>query len=136
MQGSLRDELFTRRGGLYFGAAHLLDYAADYDDMVHRFADFNAGHYASRNAGFQNALAIASGRKLALDGDLLIRGEDAERPSQTELAAPWPIGSTYSEREIRRDLERGPMRTSRRRACMRASSSSRPAAADAHRRAP
>jgi hypothetical protein len=108
MQGSLRDELFTRRGGLYFGAAHLLDYAADYDDMVHRFADFNAGHYASRNTGFQNALAIASGRKLALDGDLLIRGEDAGRPSQTELAARSLADRLgLSEREIRRDLERG-----------------------------
>lgn len=108
MQGSLRDELFTRRGGLYFGAAHLLDYAADYDDMVHRFADFNAGHYASRNAGFQNALAIASGRKLALDGDLLIRGENAGQPSQTELAARSLAGRLdLSEREIRRDLTRG-----------------------------
>lgn len=108
MQGSLRDELFTRRGGLYFGAAHLLDHAADYDDMVHRFADFNAGHYASRNAGFQNALAIASGRRLALDGDLLIRGESADRPSQTELAARSLAGRLdLSEREIRRDLTRG-----------------------------
>jgi hypothetical protein len=108
MQGSLRDELFTRRGGLYFGAAHLLDYPADYDDMLHRFADFNAGHYASRNAAFQNALAMAAGRKVAMDGDLLIRGEGADRPSQTELAArslAAQLGLT--DGEIRRDLEQG-----------------------------
>ncbi len=108
MRGSLRDELFTRRGGLYFGAAHLLDYPADYDDMLYRFVDFNAGHYASRNAGFQNALTIASGRPLALDGDLLLRGDAAARPSQTELAVrSLATRLEYSEREIRRDLERG-----------------------------
>ncbi len=106
--GSLRDELFTRRGGLYFGAAHLLDYPADYAQMLHRFADFNAGRHASRNAAFQNALAIASGRTLALDGDLLLRGDGAGQPSQTELAArSLAARLELPEPQIRRDLERG-----------------------------
>lgn len=100
----VRREVFTRRGGLYFGIAHLLDYPVSYDSMLYRFADFNAGHYASRNAAFQQAVSSLGGARLALDGDLLREG--SSEPSQTELAVRrLPLG--LGEWQIRRDLERG-----------------------------
>jgi hypothetical protein len=109
VDGSIRHEVFTRRGGLYFGIAHLLDYPASYEQPLYRFADFNAGHYASRNAALQNAISVASGVPLVLDGDLVRRGSDAgERPGSTESAARVLAGRLrMSEGAIRRDLEQG-----------------------------
>jgi hypothetical protein len=104
---TLRNEVFTRRGGLYFGVAILLDYPAPYDQAVYRFADFNAGRYASRNAAFQAALARASRKPVTLDGDLLRYkdGDAIAEPSQVETVLRSLAPSLrLSEREIRRDL--------------------------------
>ncbi len=107
VRDSIRQEVFTRRGGIYFGAAHLLDYDAPYDVPLYRFADFNAGRYASRNAGFQNALSLASGVPLTLDGDLISRSPQV-RVGETERAALTLAGRLkLSEAEVRRDMEKG-----------------------------
>ncbi|MEO8537461.1 MAG: DUF1615 domain-containing protein [Betaproteobacteria bacterium] len=108
--GSIRKEIFTRRGGLYFGVAHLLDYRAPYDRYRYRFADYNAGRYASRNAAFQNAVTQVSGIPLARDGDLLRyeNGRPAREPGATEAALRVLARRIdLDDAQIRRDLELG-----------------------------
>lgn len=106
LKGSVRQEVFSRRGGMYFGIAHLLGYPADYQRPLYRFADFNAGWYASRNAAFQRAVSLATGIPLALDGDLI--RYDSSAAGATELAVRT-LGPRLglSDSQIRRDLEQG-----------------------------
>nr|WP_113869723.1 DUF1615 domain-containing protein [Brenneria salicis]NMN93009.1 uncharacterized protein DUF1615 [Brenneria salicis ATCC 15712 = DSM 30166]RBP57173.1 uncharacterized protein DUF1615 [Brenneria salicis ATCC 15712 = DSM 30166]RLM27990.1 hypothetical protein BHG07_17600 [Brenneria salicis ATCC 15712 = DSM 30166] len=106
VDGSIRREVFSRRGGMYFGIKHLLDYPAKYPQSIYRFADFNAGWYASRNAAFQRAVSRLSGISLALDGDLINHGSD--KPGATELAVR-SLGKRLdiSDSAIRRALEKG-----------------------------
>jgi len=110
MSGSVRKEVFTRRGGLYFGVAHLLDFAAPYDRYLYRFADFNAGRYASRNAAFQSAVTQVSGIPLTLDGDVLRydNGRPAREPGATETAVRVLARRVDLDNDaIRHDLELG-----------------------------
>lgn len=103
---SIRHEVFSRRGGIWFGTKHIFGYPADYPDTLYRFADFNAGWYASRNAAFQAAVSRVSGKTLALDGDLIRYGSD--KPGNTELAV-YSIASrlSMSKNAIRQSLRLG-----------------------------
>jgi len=98
VEGSIRDEVFTRRGGLYFGIAHLLRYQTPY----------TAGWRTSRNAAFQSAVGIAAGVPLALDGDLLNPGAPLDTPGQTERAVRRLADALrMDDRAIRAALQRG-----------------------------
>lgn len=105
IESSIRHEVFSRRGGLYFGVAHLLGYPTEYPQMIYRFADYNAGWYASRNAAFQNAVSIASGIPLDLDGDLVryAGGTGATEAAVLTLAARLGL----DEGDIRDALAQG-----------------------------
>lgn len=107
---SLRDEVFSLRGSVYFGTAILLQYPISYPDMVYRFADYNAGRYASRNAAFQQTVQHLSGQKLALDGDIMLYSDKMNRvlsgaTSDTQRALNGLAGRLrMSPDEMARDL--------------------------------
>jgi hypothetical protein len=104
----LRDELFTRRASIYFGIAHLLDYTAPYDRYLYRFADYNAGQYASRNAAFQRATGLIAGKPLTADGALLANDPDAEGAGSTErLLFAIAARLRLTDADIHRALEQG-----------------------------
>ncbi len=106
----VRDRMYTRSGGVHYGTARLLGYDAGYDSPLYRFADFNAGFYASRNAAVQTQLSTLTGHALAPDGDLLIyekSGQPASRDSNTLkafLAFRQRYAPSISERQLRRDV--------------------------------
>ncbi|MGJ8570367.1 MAG: DUF1615 family protein [Hoeflea sp.] len=107
----VRDYLYTRRGGLLAGTRQLLGYKSGYSRKLHRFADYNAGRYSSRNAAFQWVVSTIDGADLVLDGDLLIYREQAISPrtSQSERAInriDQKFGLGLGTKAIRKDLSR------------------------------
>jgi len=113
----VREELYTRSGGVYYGTARLLGYEAAYDKPIYRFADYNAGFYASRNAALQDQVARLTGQKLVTDGDLLAydkQGEplDVDSNSLKALLAfrqrfvPDDVSEWRLRRDVRLEKER------------------------------
>jgi len=107
---AVRELLYTRGGGVRFGTARLIGYAAGYDDVVYRFADYNAGVYTARNAAFQTQLAELTGLDLVPDGDLLAwEGDGDPKDIETQtLQALLAFGSAHgvSARTIRGDAKK------------------------------
>ena len=107
---ALRDELYTRRGGIYYGVKQLLGYDTGYSQKIYRFADYNAGRYSSRNASFQHIISILTKQTLARDGDLLLYGKDgtalpAVSSSEKALRGLSSVENLgLSDKQIRDDL--------------------------------
>lgn len=107
----VREEIYTRRGGLYYGTARLLGYEAGYSNPIYRFADYNAGFYSSRNAALQAQLAELTGIALVPDGDLLLYGKDGypleKDSSSLKAALAWKskLAPDLSEATLRRDFK-------------------------------
>ena len=110
---TVRDALYTRAGGLRYGVPRLWGYPLTDPDVLYRFADYNAGQYASRNAAVQRALAQLTGTRLAADGDLLVYGPDG-RPTgeDSETLGAFRVFRErfvpgFPEGRLRGDLEKG-----------------------------
>jgi hypothetical protein len=105
----VREQLYTRAGGVYYGTARLLGYEAHYTSPLHRFADYNAGFYTSRNAALQEQVGRLTGIELTLDGDLLAydkQGEPLDTDSnslQALLEFRRRHAPELSERRVRKD---------------------------------
>ena len=106
----VRNNMYTRSGGLYYGTLLLLGYESGYDKKLYRFADFNAGRYSSRNAAFQKAVGALLGKSIATDGDLLIYQKDGDAAmtvSGTEQAVRDLVQKftlNLNDFKVRRDL--------------------------------
>ncbi len=108
----VRESLYTRAGGVRYGTARLLGYEAPYPEPLFRFADYNAGFYASRNAALQAQVTRLTGIALVPDGDLQLydkQGEPKDEDSKS-LKALLIFRERYapelSERQVRRDVRK------------------------------
>ncbi len=107
---AVHDDLYTRHGGMHYGVMQLLGYDSGYNRKIYRFADYNAGRYASRNAAFQKIISTLSKIKLATDGDLLLYDKNQQvltKVSNTEAALRAVI-KTFNlgidDKKLRADL--------------------------------
>ncbi|MFP2963165.1 DUF1615 family protein [Myxococcus sp. 1LA] len=108
----VRESMYTRAGGVRYGTARLLGYEAAYPEALFRFADYNAGVYASRNAALQSQVSRLTGHPLAPDGDLQLYDKQGEPRSedskslQALLAFRQRYAPDLSERTVRRDVRK------------------------------
>ena len=109
---NVRDSLYTLPGGVFYGSLRLLGYQAGYSQMLYRFADYNAGMYASRNSALQKQLSALTKLPLDFDGDFLEytkSGEAAGRETHSLKALHTFIRqfpSRLTNESIRDDLNK------------------------------
>lgn len=108
----VRDALYTREGGVEFGTARLFAHEAGYTRYLYRFADYNAGVYASRNAALREQVSVLVGTPLVPDGDILAygRGGGVLGVDTQSLAALLAFRAAFapalSERDVRNDARK------------------------------
>ncbi|WP_342378549.1 DUF1615 domain-containing protein [Myxococcus stipitatus] len=108
----VRESMYTREGGVRFGTARLMGYEAAYPQPLFRFADYNAGLYASRNAALQAQVSQLTQVPLTLDGDLQLydkngvpRSEDSKSLTAL-LSFRRQHAPELSENQVRRDVKK------------------------------
>jgi hypothetical protein len=105
----IRKILYTCKGGVFYGSAYLLDFKHNYDDWKYVFADYNAGHYASRNVGIQKMLANLTRKNIVPDGDLL-----SYKDGHASFGSTYGImidylketGMAFNEEDIKKDFRK------------------------------
>ncbi|AGC42127.1 hypothetical protein MYSTI_00778 [Myxococcus stipitatus DSM 14675] len=108
----VRESMYTREGGVRFGTARLMGYEAAYPQPLFRFADYNAGLYASRNAALQAQVSQLTQVPLTLDGDLQLYDKNGVPRSEDSksLAALLSFRRHHapelSENQVRRDVKK------------------------------
>ncbi|MCE9673033.1 DUF1615 domain-containing protein [Myxococcus stipitatus] len=106
----VREALYTREGGVRFGTSRLLGFEAAYPQPLFRFADYNAGVYASRNAALQAQVSQLTRLPLVLDGDLQLYDKNGEPRSEDSKSLKALLvfrqrhAPELSERQVRRDV--------------------------------
>ncbi len=108
----LNPETALRRGlkeGVYLLQISYAHYRAQMEPdqaILFTAADYNGGEFSSRNAAFQERVAVLTGKKLVLDGDLLLyRNGTAEAVhSKTESGVLDILQSEMTADQVRRDL--------------------------------
>ena len=86
---AVRDELYTRRGGMYYGVKQLLGYDSGYNQKIFRFADYQCRPLFQPQCRLSDIHQHTDETEAGADGDLLLydkNGQALSTLSNTEKA--------------------------------------------------